>query len=42
MNAQNISICFAPCIMWAQQRSFKDLVYMNKSVQVMNIMVNNF
>lgn len=42
MNAHNMSVCFAPCLMWAEQRSFKDLAYMNKSVQVLNVMINNF
>lgn len=42
MNIQNISICFSPCIMWAEQRSFNDLIYMNKGVAVVTLMLTNF
>lgn len=42
MNAQNISICFSPCIMWAEQRSIKDIMYMNKGVAVVALMITNF
>ena len=42
MPAQNVAICFAPCLMWAEQRSIKDLAYINKSVAVVLIMINNF
>lgn len=42
MTAYNIAVCFAPCIMWAKERSMKDIPYATKSVQVMNIMVTNF
>jgi len=42
MTAQNISICFAPCLMWAEQRSIKDLAYINKSVNVVMILIENF
>ncbi len=42
MNADNLSICFAPCIMWAKERSMKDLAYATKSVQVVSIMLKKF
>lgn len=42
MPAQNVAICFGPCLMWAEQSSFKDLAYINKSVAVILIMINNF
>lgn len=42
MPLQNVAICFAPCLMWAEQRSMKDLAYMNKSVAVVMHMINNF
>jgi hypothetical protein len=42
MPAQNVAICFAPCLMWAEQRSIKDLIYMSKSVGVVVLIINNF
>lgn len=42
MTAQNVSICIAPCLMWAEQRSMKDLAYINKSVNVVSIMISDF
>jgi hypothetical protein len=42
MPAQNVAICFAPCLMWAEQRSIKDLIYINKSVAVLVLIINNF
>lgn len=42
MTANNIAICFAPCLMWAKERSIKDIAYATKSVQVVNIMITNF
>lgn len=42
MPAQNVAICFAPCVMWAEQRSIKDLAYINKSVALFVLMLNNF
>lgn len=42
MNTNNISICFAPCLMWAEQSSLKDLLYIHKSVHVTTIMINDF
>lgn len=37
-----MGICFAPCLMWAEQKSMKDLVYINKSVKVVVTLLNNF
>ena len=42
MPTHNIAICFAPCVMWAEQRSIKDLAYINKSVALFACMMNNF
>lgn len=42
MTTDNIAICFAPCIMWAKERSAKDIGYAMKSVQVLSLMMKNF
>ena len=42
MTLQNIAICFAPCLMWAETRSIKDLVYATKSVRVVSHMISDF
>ena len=41
MTEQNISICFAPCLLWAPERSIKDIVYATKSVQVVSMMITH-
>lgn len=42
MTADNLSICFAPCIMWAKERSMKDIGYATKSVKIVSMMLKNF
>ena len=42
MPTQNVAICFAPRVMWAEQRSIKDLAYINKSVALFALMLNHF
>jgi hypothetical protein len=42
MNDKNISICFAPCIMSAKQKSIKDLIYISKSILAFNTMLNHY
>lgn len=39
MTAQNIAICFSPCLMWAEERSIKDLLHATKTVKVVMLMI---
>ena len=39
MTVENIAICFSPCLLWAEERSIKDLIYATKSVRVVSLML---
>lgn len=39
MTAENVAICFAPCIMWAKELTAKEIIYAKKSVQALLIMI---
>ncbi len=42
MTIQNVGICMAPCIMWAEERSLKDLIFSSLSINILTSMINNF
>ena len=42
MTVQNVGICIAPCIMWAEERSIKDIVYSTLAINVLNELIINF
>lgn len=42
MTAQNIAICFAPCLMRAEKASAADLIYASKCAIVSRILIDNF
>lgn len=42
MSSDNLAICFAPCLMWAKERSVKDIAYASKSVKIASVMFKNF
>ena len=42
MSAQNISICFAPCLMRAEKASPQDLIYASKSAMATRLMIDKF
>lgn len=42
MTAQNIAICFAPCLMRAEVSGPADLIYASKCMAVNKIIIENF
>jgi hypothetical protein len=42
MTAQNISICFAPCLLRAEKASMADIIYASKCAIVTRILLDNF
>ena len=41
MSSQNISICFAPCLLRAEKASHADLIYASKCAMVTKIMLDD-
>lgn len=42
MTVQNVGICIAPCVMWAEERSLKDLIYSSLAINVLTAMIKDF
>lgn len=42
MTVQNVGICMAPCIMWAKERSLKDIIYSTIAINILNTLTLNF
>lgn len=42
MNAQNISICFAPCLFRSEHPSVADLIYATKGVFYCKLLLTEF
>ncbi len=42
MTAQNISICFAPCLLRAEKASAADIIYASKCAIITRILLDNF
>ena len=42
MTVQNVGICMAPCIMWAKERSLKDIIYSSIAINILNNLTLNF
>ena len=39
MTVQNVGICMAPCLMWARERSLKDIIYSTLAINVLNTLL---
>ncbi len=42
MNANNLAICFAPCLLKSEKPSELDLIYATKSSHVVKLILDNF
>ena len=42
MNANNLAICFAPCLLKSEKPSELDLIYATKSSHVVKTVIENF